>query len=69
MPYILLKESSMQLYMHFREASKSHKQQTPPSSELNDNKSWLSKLLYWVPIMTDTLKQHWADPHTHTTLG
>ncbi len=60
--YMLLKESSVQFYIHFREAPKSLEKQTPLSPEMNDNERQLSRLLYYLPTMC--LTQHWAGPVT-----
>ncbi len=75
MAYILLKESSKQFYMHFREAyRKPCTINITILSEFKDNERRLSRLLYHVPVMCnaklhDTHRQHWANPHTHTALG
>ncbi len=70
MTYILLKESAV-LYEFLWSIQKNCEQQIPPSSEVNDNERWMSRLLCHVLAMCNTklhghgtYTQHWADPET-----
>ncbi len=84
MSYILLKESSIQFNMHFPEAYIKPWTINTTILRVDCNERWLSRPLYHVPAMCNVklhgthtyntglihiLTYHWADPHTHTTLG
>ncbi len=67
MAYILLKESSMQFYMHFHEACKKPSSRTINTTILwvEWQWRWLSILLYHVPAMCN-IKLNGTHAHAHT---